>query len=66
MTAPDVTRYVIIINVVLLALFDVYQRLVHGSDATLSVVLCEAAHDHPVIAYVVGFLSAHVFWQVRD
>lgn len=66
MTAPDATRYFIIIITLICVLFDVFQRVVNGSNATISVVLNEDAHRHPIIAGAAFFLVAHIFWGIYD
>lgn len=68
MTLPDartVTAYYIVGNLIVSVLFNVYQRMFNGIDATISVVLNDAAHDVPAIAGLAFAVVAHIFWPVR-
>ncbi len=59
------TEYLIVINVIILALYDAAARLWGGNEATLSFVLQDAAYRWPMIALAVGLLCGHVFWPTR-
>ncbi len=68
MTVTDpkaITEMFIIAVVVTCVIFNLFMRLAFGPQATISVVLQDAASKFPVIAAAVGLLVGHVFWPVR-
>ena len=46
----------------LLIAWDVYVYLAAGSEATISVVLRDAAAAHPVIPFALGVIAGHILW----
>lgn len=64
MTWRTATEYLIIANVVLVALYDVAARVWGGPEATISVVLYDATRAWPVIALAAGAIVAHIWWPV--
>jgi uncharacterized membrane protein len=59
-----ITRMLIVLVILTMGSWDAYLICTGNEDATVSVVLYESARKWPVIAFVVGFLCGHVFWQV--
>ena len=59
-----ITRLIIFFVAVVVVIWDAFLMFKGHTDATFSVVLYESARKWPVIAFVVGFLCGHVFWQV--
>jgi len=48
-----------------LGALDLYLFVVRGPHATLSAEILAAAHQYPMIPFVVGLLCAHLFWSQR-
>ena len=50
---------------VLLVAWDIYADIVGGTKSTISVVLFDAARNHPIIPFVLGVLVGHVMAPVQ-
>lgn len=37
-----------------------------GEQATISWQIQAVLHDFPVIAFALGFLAGHLFWQIKE
>jgi putative effector of murein hydrolase len=60
----QVTEGVVAGTTVAVVLYDIAARWFGGNDATVSVVLSDAARKWPVIALAAGALMGHLFWPV--
>jgi|TARA_R110001583_G_scaffold92191_2_gene234546 hypothetical protein len=60
----DITKLLLGLIVSTILIWDTY--LIYSGDkaATFSVVLYESSRQWPVIAFALGFLCGHVFWQI--
>jgi hypothetical protein len=64
MSYVHITRMLVVFIVAVVAAWDVYVIYQGQQEATFSVVLYESSRRWPVIAFVLGFLCGHVFWQI--
>ncbi len=64
-TPEHVTGTILVVNLVLLALYDLIVRVWCGSDATISVVLGDFCRREPIVACGIGVLVGHVMWSIR-
>lgn len=58
----DLTEWILIGVVVLLAIYDVFALLYWGEYATISYVLRESSYKYPIIAFLLGLLVGHALW----
>jgi hypothetical protein len=59
-----VTKVIILLIVVIVAVWDVFLISTGNCAATFSVVLYESSKAWPIIAFALGVLCGHVFWQI--
>jgi hypothetical protein len=64
MDYTSVTKVFILLIVVLVLVWDAYVILVGHQEATFSVILYESSKRWPIIAFVLGLVCGHLFWQV--
>jgi hypothetical protein len=56
---PSITGWIIVINVILLILYNVFAFWMWGQDATISKVMEHKMMNFPVIALVIGIILGH-------
>lgn len=56
-------RWLIIVAVVLIAGIDVALILSHANS--ISFTFYDWSKEHPVIAFMIGFVCGHIFWPVK-
>ena len=59
------TTVILVCNLILLALYDVYAIVTGGLEATISHVTLSAATNYPIIPFAVGVVSGHLFWPQK-
>ena len=64
MDYTSTTRLLMIFIAFTVAVWDTFLIYRGHTESTFSVVLYESARQWPVIAFVLGFLCGHIFWQV--
>ena len=70
-TTPQTPRWkkitiaMIVLNVLIMAGYDVIALLFGGVDATISRQMYHGASGHPIIAVAFGGLVGHLFWPQR-
>ncbi len=47
---------------VLIGFWDLYAGLYYGPTATVSAFLLSVARRHPILPYLIGILTGHLFW----
>ena len=52
----------IVIGVFLIAVFDIFQLVHKGSQATISHTLYAGAQKYPIIPFAIGVVAGHLFW----
>lgn len=52
--------------IVLALVADVVFAFHGGEKATISWQVQSVLHEFPVVAYAVGFVSGHLFWQLKN
>ena len=57
-----VTRWVIIITIIVLSVYDVFVISKHGVETSISRVILKWAQKYPIIAFALGVLFGHLFW----
>jgi hypothetical protein len=62
MNWKNLTYYVIISTIALLAGYDIVAINNGGVDASISVMLYTWACSYPIIPFVLGGLCGHLFW----
>ena len=60
-----ITVGILVAVVVLLIVWDVYAYLAGGSQATISRVTLAFAGEHPVVPFLIGVVSGHLFWPQK-
>ena len=60
-----ITKYVIIVNVLVLCLYTAAARIFGGNEATISYQIQEATHQWPIIAAAIGLLVGHWLWPIK-
>lgn len=66
MTPRQTTQAVLLLAFLLLGAYDAWAFFRWGRPYTLSVVLYESAHEHPIVAFGLGVLAGHLFWPVKE
>lgn len=66
LTARKITSWVLIITLVGLVVWDIVAFAFGGAQATESVVLKDWATTHPSIAFGLGTIAGHWFWNVDE
>lgn len=64
MSGPDLTRLILVVNIIGLAIYDVAALWWWGPPATISVVAYETSRSHPLLPLVVGLLLGHLFFPL--
>ena len=64
MSYVHITRMLIALIVLVIAVWDFYVIYQGHQEATFSVVIYESSKRWPVIPFVLGFLCGHIFWQI--
>jgi len=64
MNYETVTKVILLLIVFVVTVWDVFLISTGNYAATFSVVLYEAAKAWPIIAFALGVLCGHVFWQI--
>lgn len=62
MTFAFWTRIFIFVVIAFIAAWDMI-AIIHGGNASISVAIWTWSANYPVVPFVGGFLSAHLFWQ---
>lgn len=57
------TKYVLLVTVVVLILYDILAFCRGGTDATISNVIYKLSLDNPIIPFAAGMLCGHLFWR---
>jgi len=60
------TGWLIIGVAVALGIYDIYALTAGGAEATISVVIRQAALKNPAIPFAAGFLCGHFFWRIKS
>ena len=66
MNGPDITKAVLIVNLVALILYDIAVLWGWGLSSTISVVAYDIAREHPLVAVGVGLVIGHVFFPLAS
>ena len=45
--------------------FDVWTINTNGVESSISQMIIDLAYKYPWMSYMAGFLSGHLFWQMR-
>ena len=64
-TAIQLTRWVLALAVLILALYDIAIFSLAGREATFSCVLRDLARSHPTVPFVFGYLAGHLWWSLK-
>lgn len=60
----ETTKYIVIIFVVVLAIYDVY-AFMSAENSTISVVITDWSRIYPSIAFVAGLICGHWFFPAK-
>lgn len=60
-----ITALFIGLTIFLIAAFDVFIFIKGGTEATISWMIFEWSHAHPVVPFCFGFIMGHLFWQMK-
>ena len=63
-TGPNVTKWFIIITILVIVTYDLFAIWWWGQDAAISIVAYEACCDHPVLTAGLFFVLGHIFWPL--
>lgn len=59
----NITSWILVAVVALLIVYDTYADLQMGYKSTISYDLLSSAQQRPIIAFAVGVVVGHVFWN---
>lgn len=57
------TLQFILILAAVIVVYDLIVFLFEGPDHTISVVLLNLSHKHPIVSFAAGLLMGHLFWS---
>lgn len=60
------TPIFIIFLVVIIAVYDFYIITTEGKSESISAVLIKWSYEYPSIPFLLGFVSGHLFWRMKD
>jgi hypothetical protein len=60
-----VTRVLIIVAIIALAIYDIVALAYGGVEATISFILLDWSYKCPALPFAAGFLCGHLFWPNR-
>ena len=60
-----VPKLILLVVIVVVLLWDLVANVAGHPEATISVSLLEMATEHPVLAFLLGFLLGHAIWPNR-
>lgn len=63
MNYKTATAYILVINLILLILWDVIAEIYGGNESTISVTLWEWVDAYPGLAIAFGILLGHLFFS---
>ena len=64
MTPRQLTEIVLMAVFAGLGVYDVVVGILYGREATISMVLRDLSHRHPIIPFAFGMLAGHIFWGI--
>lgn len=59
----NLTAWILIAVVALLIFWDGYAAVRWGYTGTISYDILIASKSHPIIAFAIGIVAGHLFWQ---
>jgi hypothetical protein len=66
MTAPQMTRLVAAIIIIVVVTYDLLAFYIWGGEATISTQVLELSQKYPIVAFAIGVLIGHMFWPQSD
>ena len=60
----SITKWLIIVTVVVWIAWDVVAYLAGGVDSTISVVILLWSREAPIIPFLTGVVCGHLFWPI--
>ena len=58
-------KLILLLFVLVILIWDVVANVAGHPEATISAGLLQIASEHPVVAFVLGFLMGHALWPNR-
>jgi hypothetical protein len=65
MKVAQVTRWILLITILVLTIYDSYAFVTGGTEATISWITAEWAYKMPAGVFGIGFICGHLFWQMK-
>jgi hypothetical protein len=65
MEPRTITALVLLVNALVLGLFDIYMIARYGGEASISLVMYDLAREYPILAFLIGGVCFHWFWPVK-
>lgn len=65
MHPKTMTKIFIVAVIACITVFDVIIFSRGGTESTISWTIFEWSHEHPVVAFAMGFVMGHLFWQMK-
>ena len=65
MTWSDTPKLILLLFVLVILIGDIVANVAGHPEATISAGLLSIATEHPVVAFVLGFLIGHAIWPNR-
>lgn len=66
MNYKKITLFFIIGILVAIGIYDVWVIKSAGTEASISWVIIEWSHKHPVFTFMIGFSMGHLFWRMKN
>lgn len=59
------TGIIVMAVIFLLIIYDIYAYSQGGQKATISWLIYDSSHEHPLIPFATGVLCGHFFWNLK-
>ena len=59
------TQWFLLALLAAVTLYDIIAAKTLGEGATVSVIVADASSKYPIIAFAIGVLAGHVFWEMK-
>lgn len=62
----NMTMIFTIVMIVIVAVYDVYAMIIGGTENSISHMLITKSYDYPIIPFLIGVLTGHLVWRMKD